>query len=572
MKKIKLQLDKDVILEFLLQNAEKIVLGLVVLIFLSLVYSAIANCGRFDKEPKQLEDEAASSQRAIDSTPPEIVLPPLPPSRDYPAEASRSRDPIRENWYVIGRWDNELFEKRPLRDTPPFYPVQDLRVAAGMGAFHAVAAAEGGAAGGVAARPAGGTSGKRWVVVTGLVPWEKQDAAYAEVLRQSVFRDPQKDSPEYFGYLVQRVEVNSAGDAAKPDWENATRFISVEEERKALSEWSASSKDSDVVDPRFLVSHLAFPLGPLDGEHWDGSVAHEPEIGLVKKEKPSGSAGGHASPGRQDSREAPAGGRERAPASDSNPFGDESKPEAVAKTVAGPAADVAEEQKDLGYRLFRFFDFTVEPGKRYIYRVKLAVANPNYLLKPTVLKKAELAQKKCLMTDWSEPSPIISMPRDTQVLVNAVKPAPRANTEPTFQVTVVKWLIRSGVKVSYDSPVMRGQLANFGDIQKREAGGPVNFFSDTTVVDLRGGEHLGKKGSAATSPGEILLVDADGSLSVRNEVDDSAACRQLTEAPAPEAAPRQPQVMPKAGAAPAPAGRGFGALVTPPTTPRKPRR
>ena len=499
------------------------------------------------------------------------MLPPLPPSRDYPAEASRSRDPIRENWYVIGRWDNELFEKRPLRDTPPFYPVQDLRVAAGMGAFHAVAAAEGGAAGGVAAarrrhqRQAMGRRDRPGAL--GEAGCRLRRSAPAVGLSRSAERlsgvfwllgaargGEQRGRCRQAG--LGECDAFHIGRGRAKGTERVVGIIEGQRRCRSAVPCFTPGLSLGAVGRRALGWQRSARAGNWAGQEREAQWVS----GGARLARQTGFPGGTR------------GGRERAPASDSNPFGDESKPEAVAKTVAGPAADVAEEQKDLGYRLFRFFDFTVEPGKRYIYRVKLAVANPNYLLKPTVLKKAELAQKKCLMTDWSEPSPIISMPRDTQVLVNAVKPAPRANTEPTFQVTVVKWLIRSGVKVSYDSPVMRGQLANFGDIQKREAGGPVNFFSDTTVVDLRGGEHLGKKGSAATSPGEILLVDADGSLSVRNEVDDSAACRQLTEAPAPEAAPRQPQVMPKAGAAPAPAGRGFGALVTPPTTPRKPRR
>ena len=578
MKKIKLQLDKDTILEFLLQNVEKIVLGVVVLIFLSLVYSAIAHSGRFDRYPKQLEDEAANSQRTIDTTPPESALTTLSgKDRDYVAEASRSRDPIRENLYSIGGWSPPLFEKRPLRDMPRLLPVQDLHSAAGMGAFRAAAAAEGATGSGGAPRggaavraAAGGTRGQRWIVLTGLVPLEQQQAAYAEVFKQAVFQDPQKDEPAYLGYFVQRAEVGNSGDAAKPDWEQVPLITSRKAIKDAESQWS-SSKDTDVVDPKFLIHHLVFPLGPLEGEHWDASVAHEPEIALEKKEKAGGPADGRGRAGPLDPREGPPGGRERAPAGESNPFGsEESKSEAVAKTVAAPGGNVVEEQKDLGFRLFRYFDFNVEPGKRYIYRVRLALANPNYLMKATVLKKAELAKDPWLPTAWSEPSPIISVPRDTQVLVNAVKPPPRANAEPTATITVLKWLIRSGLKVSHEFPqVTRGQLANFGDISVHEAGGPVNFFSDATVVDVRGGDHLGKKTSTLTTAGEILLMDADGSLSVRNEVDDSAACRQLAEA-AKEATPRQPQLTPRAEATPAPKGRGLGAVDrAPPTTPRK---
>jgi hypothetical protein len=539
-------------------------LGLVVVIFLSLVYSAIAHSGRFSKTPEELQSEAADSQRRIEATQPESILTTLPPNRDYVAEAGRSRDPIRENLYAIDGWKPEIFPKRPLRDAPRLLPVQDLHVAAGAGAFRAGEAA---APGGAAVRgAAGGTRGQRWIVVTGLVPLEQQQAAYAEVLKQSVLQDPQRDEPKYLGYFVERVEVNDSGDAAKPDWEKVRPIVSIDAIKEAAKQW-ASAADADVVDTKFLLQPLVFPLGPLTGEHWDASVAHEPEIALAKKEKPGGPADGRGPAGKP---EEPPGGRERPPAGESNPFGGgEPKGEAVAKTVAAPV--VVEEQKDLGYRLFRYFDFNIEPGKRYLYRVQLAVKNPNYGLKAAVLKKPELAEKFFLRTAWSEPSPIISVPRDTQVLVNGVKPAPRASAEATGAITVVKWLIRSGIKVSHEFQVTRGQLANFGDISVPEANGPVNFFSDMTALDLRGGEHLGKKADTLTSGGEMLLMDADGSLSVRSELEDSVACRQLADLNKEKETPRQPAGTPKTEVKPPTKGHGFGALAMPPPTRKRSR-
>ncbi len=567
MKKVKLQFDKDAILEFLLQNAEKIVLGIVVLIFLSMAYFAISKSGRFDKTPEQLQAEAGNVQRTIDATPADSGLTDLPAKdRDYVAEASRSRDPIGENWYGIAVWDAPLFEKRPLRDTPALFAVQDLRGAAGVGAFRAApgAAQQERASGTPTARVAGGdsTRGQRWIVLTGLVPLEKQEVAYAETLKQSIAFDQQSDYPTYLGYWVQRVELDNSGDAANPNWDKAANFRS----DKALSEaenlWSLS-RDTDVVDSRFILRKLVFPLAPLARGHWDASVAHDPEITLETKDKPSASAAG----GR-DSREGPGGGGDRAPAGESTPFGgEESKSDNVAKTAAG-TGNAAEEQKDLGFRLFRFFDFNVEPGKRYMYRVCLALRNPNYRVKASVLKKAELADKPFLPSAWSEPSPIISVPRDTHVLVNSVKAPPRPNAEPTGQVTVVKWLERSGLEVSHEFPVTRGQVANFLEVSVHEAGSPVNFVSDTTAIDLRGGEHLGRKTSTLTAPGELLLMDSDGSLVVHNECDDSAACRQLNEGRKEAAAPsHEPRAGPKAGVAPAAGGHGFGALA--PAAPTK---
>ena len=55
--KLKLKLDKKTILEFLLQNVEKMVLGVVVLVFLMMLYSSLSSAGHFEKTPKQLQDE-----------------------------------------------------------------------------------------------------------------------------------------------------------------------------------------------------------------------------------------------------------------------------------------------------------------------------------------------------------------------------------------------------------------------------------------------------------------------------------------------------------------------------------
>jgi hypothetical protein len=562
MKKLKLNLDKDTILEFLLQNVEKIVLGIVGVIFLSMVYFAISKSGRFDKAPDQLQAEAANAQRTIDATAADSGLAELPgKDRDYVADANRSRDPVRENWYGIALWDTPLFERRPLRETPALFAVQDLRGAAGMGAFHASGAAAQPEPSAAPARAARGdsTRGQRWIVLTGLVPLEKQEAAYVETLKQSVLFDPAKDYPDYLGYWVQRVEAGDSGNAAEPNWDKATEFLSY----KAVSEAEKlfpMSKEADVVNPKYIIHKLTFPLAPLARGRWDKHVVHEPEIVIEKKGEQ-----GHGPAGGQDPREGPGN---RAPAGESAPFGgEEPKPDAVAKTVAAPSSEAAEVPKDLGYRLFRFFDFSVEPGKQYLYRVRLALRNPNQGVSAAVLKKAALANEKFLTTKWCEPSPIVAVPRETHVLANAVKAPPRANTEPTGQITVVKWLERSGIEVFHEFAVTRGQVANFPEVSVKEAGSPVNFFSDVTALDFRGGEHLGKKTSTLAAPGEVLLMDSDGSLIVRNECDDSALCRQLSDARRESAPPSEAHPAPKAGTAPPPSGHGFSAMA-PSTSPK----
>ena len=59
----------------------------------------------------------------------------------------------------------------------------------------------------------------------------------------------------------------------------------------------------------------------------------------------------------------------------------------------------------------------------------------------------------------------------------------------------------------------------------------VDYFTHAIVVDFRGGERLhGKKVNSLglAAPGEILLLDSDGNLVVRDELDDKTECDRLT--------------------------------------------
>ena len=60
----------------------------------------------------------------------------------------------------------------------------------------------------------------------------------------------------------------------------------------------------------------------------------------------------------------------------------------------------------------------------------------------------------------------------------------------------------------------------------------VNYFTHAIVLDLHGGEFLhGRKANSLrlTTPGEILLLDLDGNLVVRDELDDRPACDEITK-------------------------------------------
>jgi hypothetical protein len=483
--------------------------------------------------------------------------------------------------------------------------------------------------------------GQRWIVVTGLVPIQKQELAYADTFKLSSGYDPQNDYPKYLGYWVERVEVDSTNEAA-PDWSKATTFISRKAIDSAMQEWPSSSS-LEVVAPEYIEENLTFPLGPLVNHNWDATVAHEPEIplqtigvpgqggnspgpmggalrGNVRGLGPMGPMGpmGGIMGGRMPSptrglSAGPAGSRtgQQDNSAEDTPFGTKSSNSDNPSSNENASAN-EQEKGPPAYKLFRFFDFNVESGKRYVYRVRLALSNPNFDVKESFLKSPDLAKEKYLKTKWSEPSAAISTPRNTRVLLASVKPS-RNNFDFSGEILMTTWVQRKGIEIFKEFTVTRGQVANYSDETGKSVGGAdlpastpalmmgpggpggrgpmegskkegskkesskkegagktpakadrtktrtgeagpgrglgallgdmgppgrtpqplasagsgntfkADFISDATAIDFHGGERLaGRGGNALTVPGEMLLLDADGYLVVRNELDDQS--------------------------------------------------
>ena len=62
--------------------------------------------------------------------------------------------------------------------------------------------------------------------------------------------------------------------------------------------------------------------------------------------------------------------------------------------IGRTAAEHTALPKGVNYHLLRFFDYTVEPGKKYKYRVKIVIADPNYSMPTRTLAPAVLDRQK----------------------------------------------------------------------------------------------------------------------------------------------------------------------------------
>lgn len=206
--------------------------------------------------------------------------------------------------------------------------------------------------------------------------------------------------------------------------------------------------------------------------------------------------------------------------------------------------------KGVDFLLLRFFDYTVEPGKRYRYRVSLVLADPNYAMPENVLAPAVLDRQHKESVDakgqkrprpdfrriegWSDPSPVVGIPLAGGAKLVDVKPpsAEKIGDEPAVTLLVNSFdkdsegnAIQAAIK---RENVHRGDVVNFVEDAEYVVAVPPSidthpgfkFATGITLIDARGGEKAGKN---LAMPSQVLLMGPSGNLYVRQELDDKAA-------------------------------------------------
>lgn len=468
---MKVKLDAKNIKELTLEHIEKIGLGVVALIALMMIYSAFSNAQSTKKTPDQLRQAADEADRKIESTEIDDMDFDELKVTDYTTIAIDGRARIEETEYLTPHpLDPRLFEQKPKRTKPLLLAATQLRGKADFGAVTEKVVVEPEAAPGIHGNMDGmrgnaATSevrGERWVAVTALVPIKNQEQAYIDAFRNCVF-PTQNDIPTYLGYWVERVEVPGPIAPVDIDWSKAQTFQSSKAVSKAQEKWGQTSS-GEIVEQKYLHQRLVFPLPPLVGKQWDKDIAHDPEVPLPSLEPgmgtlPRGGMEEGMLGGRGNMRGGPRGmgpgglGQPGAQPDFDDPF----NPTQPTDPTTGPN-NIADQNKLPAHLLLRFMDFDVKPGKYYVYRVQIALKNPNCGLKPPCLENPKLAKASFLKTKWSDPTSVVSVPRDTQVLAVSVLPA-----KPLGRVMIAKWVQRRGFMAHEEFSVERGQVLDYAD-------------------------------------------------------------------------------------------------------------
>jgi hypothetical protein len=155
------------------------------------------------------------------------------------------------------------------------------------------------------------------------------------------------------------------------------------------------------------------------------------------------------------------------------------------------------------------------------------------------------------LSPYSEVSQVVRVPATNQVLAGSVLPKGAPNPddkllrlpETMVNVMALVWDEKQAMDVPGTVLAGRGSVLNFkSTVEAIDVANSVlkklpdyEFQTDNIVLDLRGGETFNRKSDLAT-PGEILLVDAEGNLVVRRELEDQTAFGENTFEPEAKAA------------------------------------
>ncbi len=568
MAKPKVKLDTVKIKQFFIQHGEKLVMGLCFVCFLLLVYGTLG-LERMDRTPPDLLRSVQQAQQKLTDSKLDINASGIV-VRDYSDKAKEVTNDVLLAGYDWLPVNPPIWPPGDKRSRPQFFALESIQVNTGVAAFdlkpesvaqstppaeanapakpNPAPAKEGGSSmtltfGAKAAPANAGAPGRgsgrnaqglRYAVVLGLVPYERQTKEYLETFRGVSNPRPETDSaPSYraigdgLAAWVKRAELKPG----VPDEQLQWVFIDNPQDpdnpktnnRRFKSRYNGTQPelaDAAVVDPL-----LTEPLPPLANIDWDASTVVHEQVPLAPKREGLAPTATPATPTNPLTPPGALPPGMEAPAAE--PPADDTKPPAEAEE---PTAD----PQQTPYLLFRYFDFTAEPGKTYRYSVLLALENPNYEIEPQFLVDPKIGENAVVYSDASPSSPPATIPFDGSLYAGDLMPG-NASTEIAAKLAVEQWLPDGGLAVQVIDRVFRGHLVNFkldevvlvslggSPPKKSEKGKEYPVRTELTVVDMMGDqESSGKKAN-------LLIMDSTGGLTVRKSASDRAHFDQIAQ-------------------------------------------
>ncbi|MDR1141491.1 MAG: hypothetical protein LBL62_07350 [Planctomycetaceae bacterium] len=575
---------------FFIENVEKIVLVLVIplaiyIAYLGTQYEPLAwQPDALVKAADNANNTIKTSERKAVDEGVSIIT--------YDVKATWIKAKIRSEYYrTETQWLPSLFPEKNKRSAVNVLPVKELKAQAGLGAVSInpssplVSAAETGNTGSSAMTGNSGTGariGERWAIITGLIPIKQQLNLYIDKFSSSVLPDALRDMPTYILYDVERAEVIPGKNPDDLEWKRLD-FLTEFLQKRSL--WSGNAA-VDPVDPAFFAPQvpgkfpMAYPLPPVT-KKFNEEVAHPPFIPMLTDSQMEVLKQSEKINERlrkemfdikpEDILDSPFGGSENRIGSSGSTgsSGMDGNTQGRNRRLRRDAEQEEEEIKPVlvDSYLFRFLDFKVEPGKTYRYRVRLYLANPNYRLAPNFLEDETLSKEPYLVTEFSAPSNMVTIPLESRVLttdVFAIDPK-QPWTEPAASIMAVhfdladgsEWYVEKGrvyrgSTINYKrqdvtNPLLEKQTTTLDmesggssppsrtpprgsrpttppsrtRTEPKATGKQLDIVSEVCVLDMKGGEALYKVPTAAQkapdlkSPGRVMVLEPSGNILIR---------------------------------------------------------
>jgi hypothetical protein len=173
--------------------------------------------------------------------------------------------------------------------------------------------------------------------------------------------------------------------------------------------------------------------------------------------------------------------------------------------------------------LFRYFDFDIEPGKTYQYRVRLIFKNPNFNVPVSELEDEDSRLGETRKTPWSDLTRPVTVLKDTEYFLAKVS-VPVGKKNEASSLLLFQWKPAIGTVISnlLDSlmgqyiggekmtDVLRPDLQTF-ELEKTE------FTSDDLLVDSNRGVDVNYRDHTDLNLPKRLTVAGKGRLRIMDE-------------------------------------------------------
>lgn len=433
-----------------------------------------------------------------------------------------------------------------------------------------------------------------WFIAgSAVVPHRELYEAYKQALQDADQYDPRRDTPFYYDLQVQRADVTdkSADQLVEEDWVKvwdrtlytklaaynwsgfAPEIVPNDYRDEALTMWIPPVLLDDY---RSIAQHPLIPeMSQAAIKREQGNVVEDEEVKEFSMEMDDDTelvAPGQRATGGMGGEGGMGMGMEMDMDMDMGAGMEGGMMMGMGMAMMGRGALEAD---PVDYKLIRFYDFagfknSPQFGRKYVYRVRYAVNDPNFpfaetlqpkvsSMAPDVATRVQDLMASALKdgkrtfrrwSDWSTATQPIGLPSLEQYFAGPVergsistwkvagKDVEYARDEPKAKILASQYDLKTGARIPMQIEATEGTVLS----QKAETTDVVDpitltvkkmtdaeLVSSTTIVDLEGGTPLAIT-KDLTAPGMMLLFDQSGELTVADEVTDQHMFRTYTYA------------------------------------------